>query len=77
MSAPRSTFELTLSRGIWHVTLDGLFFGAYPSKAKAIAGVDDAQLGLSAVGRIITILMPEESDAPPVRRFSSGRRRQT
>lgn len=76
MSAPRSTFELTLSRGIWHVTLDGLFFGAYPSKASAIGGVDDAQRRLSAVGRVITILMPEESDAQPVRRFSPGRRRQ-
>ena len=77
MSAPRSTFELTLSRGVWHVTLDELFFGAYPSKARAIGGIDDAQRGLSATGRVITIPMPEESDAPPVRRFSSGRRRQT
>jgi hypothetical protein len=76
VSAPRSTFALTLSRSIWHVTLDGLFFGAYPSKAKAIAGIDDSRRALSAAGRLVTLHMPEEDDAPPIRRFSAGRRRQ-
>ncbi|MBI3439440.1 MAG: hypothetical protein HY054_12470 [Proteobacteria bacterium] len=57
---PQSTFKLSLHHGIWHVTLDGLFFGAYPSKASALSSIGDSQRALATTGRVVTILIPEE-----------------
>jgi hypothetical protein len=59
-AALQSTFMLTLHHGIWHVTLDGLFFGDYRTKANAVAGIGESQRALSATGRFVKIVMPAE-----------------
>jgi hypothetical protein len=55
-----STFQLALRHGIWRVTLDGVFFGDYRSKAHALDGLADARRALAAGGRSIDVLMPAE-----------------
>lgn len=60
MSAPRSTFQIALRHGIWRVTLDGAFFGDYRSKAHALEGLGDAQRALTAAGRVVNIVAPED-----------------
>lgn len=56
---PQSTFEVALHHGIWHVTLDGLFFGTYPTKAGALLSIGDLHRALAATGRVVNILIPE------------------
>jgi hypothetical protein len=60
MSAPPSTFELKVHHGIWRVTLDGLFFGDYRSKANAVEGIGESQRALAGAGRFVKIIMPDE-----------------
>ena len=63
MSPLQSTFEVTQRHGIWRVTLDGMFFGDYRSKAGAVAGIGESEQALGAEGRFVKIVMPEE-EAP-------------
>jgi hypothetical protein len=59
MSVPLSTLRITLSRGIWRVTLDGAFCGDYRTRDHAIEGADAAAAALRCRGRTVTILTPE------------------
>lgn len=61
MSAPASTFHITLRHGIWRVTLDGAFYGDYRSRGQAIEGADAAAATLRSQGRIVTIAAPVNS----------------
>jgi hypothetical protein len=53
MSASLSTFILQLHHGIWHVTLDGSFFGDYRSEGGALEAIAEAQGKLSAPAKVI------------------------
>lgn len=56
MSAPASTFHITLSRRIWRVTLDGAFYGDYRSRRHAVESTDAAAATLRGQGRVVTIV---------------------
>lgn len=59
---PSSIFHLKLRHEIWHVLLDGAFFGDYRSKRLAIEGVDEARRALEGSGRTVNVVMaPEEA----------------
>jgi hypothetical protein len=48
---------ITLRRGIWRVTKDGIFFGDYPSKRSATEGAEAAATILKRAGRAVKILI--------------------
>lgn len=58
MNAPVSTFHITFRRGIWHVTLDGAFYGDYRSRNHATESADAAAATLRSQGRAVTIVAP-------------------
>jgi len=41
-TASAALFSVDTRLGMWRVTLNGLFFGAYPSAARAQKAIDDA-----------------------------------
>lgn len=59
MSAP-ATFILRLRHNIWHVTLNGHFFGDYRTEDFAMDGIAEAQRTLAAPAKIIR----EEGEGP-------------
>lgn len=59
MSTPASTFNITLSRRIWHVTLDGAFYGDYRSRRHAVESVDAAAAKMRGLGRVVKVVTPE------------------
>lgn len=61
MSALPSTLHITLSRGIWRVTLDGAFYGDYRSRRHAADSADAAAATLRSQGRLVTIVAPVNS----------------
>ena len=58
LMALQSTFHVTLYHDIWRVTLDGVFFGSYRSKANAIESIGERQRTLEAAGRRVKIVTP-------------------
>jgi hypothetical protein len=48
-----STFIVCLRHGVWHVTLNGQFFGDYRTEHFAMEGVAQAQRKLSAPAKIV------------------------
>ena len=48
-----STFSLRLHHGIWHVRLNGRFFGDYRSEQTARAGIAEAQRNLSEPSKVV------------------------
>ncbi len=59
MSAPASTFTITLSRGIWRITLDGAFYGDYRTRRHAVESVDAAAATLRGQGRVVHVVAPQ------------------
>ena len=62
MTRSEQVFAVTLSSRIWHVTLNGAFFGAYRSKENALKGVDEAQQALSPGAPRAKIVISEIED---------------
>ena len=61
MSAPLSTFHISVRHSIWRVTLDGAFYGDYRSLGQATDGADAAAAALRAQGRVVKIVTPVNS----------------
>jgi hypothetical protein len=59
MSTETATFNITLSRRIWHVTLDGAFYGDYRSRRHAVESADAAAATMRGQGRVVKIVTPE------------------
>jgi hypothetical protein len=56
VSAPPSVLQITLSRSIWRVTLDGVFYGDYRTQRHATDSADAAADALRRQGRVVNIL---------------------
>jgi len=48
---------ITLRRGIWRITKDGVFYGDYRSKGHATEGAETAATALKRVGRAVKIVV--------------------
>jgi hypothetical protein len=59
VSAPPSVLQITLSRRIWRITLDGAFYGDYRTRRHATDSADAAAAELRSKGRLVTILAPQ------------------
>lgn len=57
MNRPDAVFVVSFTRQIWHVALDGVFFGDYRSKQNALKGVEEAREALEASGRGSKVVM--------------------
>lgn len=57
MTQPDSIFVVSFTRKIWHVTLEGAFFGDYRSKENALKGIEEAREALEASGRGSKVVM--------------------
>jgi hypothetical protein len=69
MSAPRSTFQLTLRHSIWRVTLDGVFYGDYRTKRQALESAEAGAQALRDNGRHVQIQTPDDAAPPEGRGF--------
>jgi hypothetical protein len=61
MTSKTSTLEISLSRRIWRVTLDGAFYGDYRTRRHASDSADAAAIALRLQGRTVNILAPAEN----------------
>ncbi|MBY0564905.1 MAG: hypothetical protein K2P58_12045 [Hyphomonadaceae bacterium] len=58
MSLPAAIFEIKLSRRIWRVTRDGVFYGDYRSRRHADESAEAAAETLRKQGRAVKIVAP-------------------
>jgi hypothetical protein len=49
-TASAVVFSIDTRLGMWRVTLNGLFFGAYPSAVRAQKAIDDAHRAFATLG---------------------------
>ena len=56
MNVTCSTFTITQRRGIWHVTLDGVFFGDFRSKDQALGMAEESARSLRSNLRIVSVV---------------------
>lgn len=61
MTAAPVNIRTTLSRRIWRVTLDDVFYGDYRSQRHAVESAEAAARALRAEGRVANVHAPVEA----------------